>query len=106
MNLSNWRLLLMAETTMVDQNKARLLRAAQISTNADALLIGAGAGMGVDSGLPDFRGNLGFWQAYPPFRGRTYAQIAGPELMEDDPAQAWGFYAHCMNLYKATNPHE
>ena len=23
---------------------------------ADALLIGAGAGMGVDSGLPDFRG--------------------------------------------------
>ena len=27
---------------------------------ADAILIGAGAGMGVDSGLPDFRGKAGF----------------------------------------------
>ena len=33
--------------------------------NADAILITAGAGMGVDSGLPDFRGNQGFWNAYP-----------------------------------------
>jgi len=32
---------------------------------ADALLITAGAGMGVDSGLPDFRGKEGFWRAYP-----------------------------------------
>ena len=28
--------------------------------------ITAGAGMGVDSGLPDFRGPEGFWRAYPP----------------------------------------
>ena len=34
---------------------------------ADALLIAAGAGMGVDSGRPDFRGTQGFWKAYPPF---------------------------------------
>ena len=33
--------------------------------NYDALIITAGAGMGVDSGLPDFRGNQGFWRAYP-----------------------------------------
>jgi len=31
---------------------------------ADAIIIAAGAGMGVDSGLPDFRGNTGFWNAY------------------------------------------
>ena len=24
--------------------------------------------MGVDSGLPDFRGNEGFWKAYPPLK--------------------------------------
>jgi NAD-dependent SIR2 family protein deacetylase len=29
--------------------------AAEAIRSADALLIGAGAGMGVDSGLPDFR---------------------------------------------------
>jgi len=31
---------------------------------ADAIIIAAGAGMGGDSGLPDFRGNTGFWNAY------------------------------------------
>jgi NAD-dependent SIR2 family protein deacetylase len=40
-------------------------RAAEAIHAADALLITAGAGMGVDSGLPDFRGNEGFWKAYP-----------------------------------------
>jgi hypothetical protein len=33
--------------------------AALLIRNADAILIGAGAGMGVDSGLPDFRGKQG-----------------------------------------------
>ena len=40
-----------------------LQQAAEAIRKADALLIGAGAGMGVDSGLPDFRGPEGFWQA-------------------------------------------
>ncbi len=32
---------------------------------ADGLIVAAGAGMGVDSGLHDFRGTEGFWKAYP-----------------------------------------
>jgi NAD-dependent SIR2 family protein deacetylase len=32
-----------------------LIDAAKILKNADALLISAGAGIGIDSGLPDFR---------------------------------------------------
>ena len=40
-------------------------RAAALVASADALLVCAGAGMGVDSGLPDFRGDEGFWRAYP-----------------------------------------
>lgn len=40
-------------------------RAAELIADADALVIAAGAGIGVDSGLPDFRGNDGFWRAYP-----------------------------------------
>ena len=39
--------------------------AADLISQADALVIAAGAGMRVDSGLPDFRGNTGFWKAYP-----------------------------------------
>lgn len=45
--------------------EASFPRAADAINEADALIISAGAGMGVDSGLPDFRGSEGFWQAYP-----------------------------------------
>ena len=38
--------------------------------DADAILIIAGAGMGVDSGLADFRGDNGFWKAYPPIKSQ------------------------------------
>ena len=45
-----------------------LLQAVEVIQNAKAMLIKAGAGMGVDSGLPDFRGPEGFWKAYPPYK--------------------------------------
>ncbi len=76
--------------------------------SANALWIGAGAGMGVDSGLPDFRGDEGFWNAYPPFRklGLNFYDLANPSWFQDHPARAWGFYGHRLNLYRATKPHE
>jgi len=37
---------------------------------ADAVVITAGAGMGVDSGLPDFRGTKGLWREYPELKAR------------------------------------
>ncbi|MCA9801248.1 MAG: NAD-dependent protein deacetylase [Cyanobacteria bacterium HKST-UBA02] len=83
-----------------------LERAARVIASADALLIGAGAGMGVDSGLPDFRGVNGFWKDYPPFRGKQYKEIATPHLMRSDPELAWGFYSHCMQLFRNTQPHQ
>lgn len=75
--------------------------------NADALLIGAGAGMGVDSGLPDFRGDQGFWKAYPPYAklGLSFVDMANPEWFSSDPGLAWGFYGHRLGLYRATVPH-
>lgn len=81
-------------------------RASRAIACADALLIGAGAGMGVDSGLPDFRGKEGFWNAYPPFRGQSFEQVANPRMFQEKPETAWGFYGHRANLYRATVPHE
>jgi NAD-dependent SIR2 family protein deacetylase len=72
---------------------------------ADALLIGAGAGMGVDSGLPDFRGPEGFWKAYPAFHGKRFAEISTPHWFETDPALAWGFFGHRLQLYRRATPH-
>ena len=82
--------------------------AARAVSDAEFLLFTAGAGMGVDSGLPDFRGNEGFWRAYPPLArlGIGFAEMANPRWFERDPTLAWGFYGHRLNLYRATNPHE
>ncbi len=82
-------------------------KAAEAIRNARALVITAGAGMGVDSGLPDFRGDRGFWNAYPMYErlGLSFIQAANPAHFERDPAFGWGFYGHRTNLYRDTNPH-
>ncbi|MFD8494661.1 NAD-dependent deacetylase [Amycolatopsis sp. NPDC059657] len=85
-----------------------LERAAKLISSAGALLVCAGAGMGVDSGLPDFRGDEGFWQAYPPYArlGLEFVTLANPRHFADDPALAWGFYGHRLALYRETVPHD
>ena len=86
---------------------SEIQKAAAAIAHADALLFTAGAGMGVDSGLPDFRGNEGFWKAYPPLRelGLSFTQIAIPRWFREDSELAWGFYAHRLRLYRETAPH-
>ncbi|MBP2475185.1 NAD-dependent SIR2 family protein deacetylase [Crossiella equi] len=61
----------------------------------------------MDSGLPDFRGDTGFWQAYPPYArlGLRFEELADPVHFAEDPALAWGFYGHRLALYRATTPH-
>ncbi len=87
------------------QEKFRV--AADAVSRAEAIVVTAGAGMGVDSGLPDFRGDAGFWKAYPPYQklGITFISAANPDHFERDPAFGWGFYGHRTNLYRNTVPH-
>ena len=63
--------------------------------------------MGVDSGLPDFRGNEGFWRAYPPIArlGKSFVEMANPVWFQRNPKLAWAFYGHRLNLYRKTIPH-
>lgn len=86
---------------------ALFAEAASLIAKADGLIISAGAGMGVDSGLPDFRGNSGFWRAYPALAGARIAfeEIACPDAFRRHPRLAWGFYGHRLNLYRRTLPH-
>ncbi len=88
--------------------RAGYVAAAALIEQADALVIAAGAGIGVDSGLPDFRGAEGFWRAYPALgRARLrFEEIASPAAFRADPELAWGFYGHRLNLYRETVPHE
>lgn len=83
-------------------------KAKKLIHDADALLITAGAGMGVDSGLPDFRGVEGFWKSYPKAKELNvrFEEMANPQWFESDPQLAWAFYGHRLHLYRDTLPHE
>ena len=74
--------------------KSRIKKAREIIEEADAIMIAAGAGMGVDSGLPDFRGKEGFWRAYPIAKklGLSFQDLANPYWFKKDPYLAWAFY--------------
>jgi NAD-dependent SIR2 family protein deacetylase len=92
---------------MLDQDQ-HIQQAADWINQADGLLITAGAGMGIDSGLPDFRGPQGFWRAYPALKSEQiqFHEIANPQAFMQSPKLAWGFYGHRLNLYRKTVPHE
>ena len=81
--------------------------AATIIKQKRYLLITAGAGMGVDSGLPDFRGPEGFWRAYPAAKrlGLRFEELANPRWFDENPRLAWAFYGHRLHLYRDTKPH-
>ncbi|HUX06264.1 MAG TPA: Sir2 family NAD-dependent protein deacetylase [Acidobacteriota bacterium] len=87
--------------------KATIEAAARAVREVDALVITAGAGIGVDSGLPDFRGREGFWRAYPPIAklGLSFTEMANPYWFDRNPRLAWAFYGHRLNLYRNTEPH-
>lgn len=93
--------------TLPPPDRDAIERAAALIAGADALVIAAGAGMGVDSGLPDFRGNAGFWKAYPALAadGTAFMDIASPAAFYSNPRRAWGFYGHRLDLYRRTAPH-
>jgi len=86
----------------------RFEAAAAAIRGARALVVATGAGMGVDSGLPDFRGDQGFWKAYPAYErlGLSFVDAANPDRFEEDPAFGWGFYGHRLHLYRDTKPHD
>ncbi|CAE7282589.1 unnamed protein product [Symbiodinium natans] len=86
-----------------------LAQAAEWIANADALLIGSGAGMGVDSGLGTFRGGKkGVWDGLEAV-GLAYEEICEPRWFDEasgDPRLAWGFWNHCYRAYQETKPHQ
>jgi NAD-dependent SIR2 family protein deacetylase len=93
---------------MATNTDSKVRQASEAIKAADALLVTAGAGMGVDSGLPDFRGAQGFWRAYPVLAklGLSFEEMANPAWFKKNPHLAWAFYGHRLNLYRETMPHQ
>lgn len=87
--------------------KTKLERAVAWLRDAEGVLVTAGAGMSVESGLPDFRGAEAFWTAYPALRWHrlTFQDMANPRVLARQPELCWGFYGHRLNLYREATPH-
>lgn len=69
--------------------------------NAEGIVVLAGAGMGVDSGLPDFRGNTGLWTEAK----SNFLKYSTAKAFDDDPVTAWNFYIERINQYGDVKPH-
>jgi len=93
---------------MKSKESTDIKKAKEKIKEADVIYITAGAGMGVDSGLPDFRGNEGFWREYPIIKkfGYSFVDMANPQWFKSNPKLAWAFYGHRLNLYRKTKPHK
>lgn len=79
-------------------------RAAEALLDCDALLITAGAGMGVDSGLPDYRdGKTGLWKDRDV--PMTYEDMSDDKFFKEDPLFAWGSNYVRIEMYRATPVH-
>ena len=83
-------------------------RAAKHILRNKNLLISAGAGMGVDSGLPVFRGKEGLWAHYPYFKttGMEFYEASSPSFFRSKPAHFWYYMGHRYNMYSEKEPHE
>ena len=74
---------------------------------ADTLIINSGAGMGVDSGLPDYRGETdGQWGEVEAQKGKKVFDIVNPKYFAENPSYAWQFFLARMKIYRDTEPHE
>jgi len=96
----------MLNTQMSDvQVDSALACAAEWLASADALLIGSGAGMGVNSGLGTFRGSqAGVWPGLQDV-DLAYEEICEARWFQEDPRLAWAFWGFCHRTYQQARPH-
>jgi len=82
-------------------------RAADWIRNADGIVIAAGAGMSVDSGLPDFRGTGGLWTSLLPagMTERDVGSLTQGGCFVEKPTEAWKFYGKALQVCRQTTPH-
>ncbi|KOY86090.1 hypothetical protein AD998_07975 [bacterium 336/3] len=73
---------------------------------SEALVISTGAGMGIDAGLADYRGNGGQWGQVETETGQSIFETVNPQAFIENPTFSWGFFAQRIKEYENTQPHE
>jgi len=89
--------------TSPSEVESALERAAKAISSCDALIFTAGAGMGVDSGLPDFRGSTGLFKDKE--LAMSYEEMSDDKWFSEDPLFAWGINYTQLSMYRRCKPH-
>ncbi len=76
-------------------------RIKQIISEADGVAIFAGAGMSVDSGIPDFRGKDGLWTA----EKQNFLKFSAGKAWHVHPIDTWNFYISRFLAHRNSEPH-
>lgn len=83
---------------MTGSYKDDLLEAARLIARADRVCALTGAGISVESGIPDFRGAGGLWQRYDP------AEYAALDSFLVDPGKVWRMLKEMDDLVVGASP--
>lgn len=75
-------------------------KAAHIITNSEMTIGLTGAGISVDSGIPDFRSEGGLWARFDP------AEYATISAFMADPEKVWAMFKEMDNLVKRAKPNK
>lgn len=81
-------------------------QAANWIKNADNVIVLTGAGMSVDSGLPDYRGEGGQWGQVEAQNGKSVFEVMNPENIDQNPKEMWLHFANCMHKHSLVVPHK
>lgn len=75
--------------------------------NSEAILVIAGAGMSVDSGIFTYRGTNGIWNKSIKIGKDLYGydEISSLDMWKKYPELAWGFKSNFYNMMKEHEPH-
>lgn len=76
--------------------------------NADCIIVLAGAGMSVDSGIPAYRGKDGFWSNELIINNHKINQfdLMSHQSFEENPDKSWSLIGYLIDMFENTTPHK
>lgn len=85
-------------TEDLDPNEIAVKKAAELIKQATSIVCFTGAGMSVESGIPDFRSRGGLWEKFDP---SVYASY---DVFKSDPGKFWEMMEECKAVIGPAKP--
>jgi NAD-dependent deacetylase len=78
--------------------------AAEVLAGSQVVIGFSGAGISVESGIPDFRNAENFWEGFDP--ATFEKEIDNREVFHKNPGKAWEFFSQALRLIEQTEPND